>query len=199
MTAAALFFLRNSSFLLRSLWIICRRCSTGRRWIFTLCPGGGPRTPSLSVDARTSSHSFLHPDLNSSVPSGKSEETPPISLSWVTLFLGVRWWRGLCSVRTTSCLALPGRLDPAGEHLSLSWWARLFWEAAPPGLGALSCLLLGFLGLSCWEALAGLESSPFSAGRADPEDKGCLALLGPASHWCSPRVSPLHFGTEDDP
>lgn len=31
MTAAALFFLRNSSFLLRSLWIICRRCSTGRR------------------------------------------------------------------------------------------------------------------------------------------------------------------------
>lgn len=90
MTVAALFFLRNSSFLLRSLWIICRRCSTGRRWIFTLCPGGGPWTTSFSGDARASSHSFLHPDLNSSVWSGKSEETPPTSLSWVTLFLGVR-------------------------------------------------------------------------------------------------------------
>lgn len=90
MTVAALFFLRNSSFLLRSLWIICRRCSTGRRWIFTFCPGGGPWTTSLSGDARASSHSFLHPDLNSSVRSGRSEETPPTSLSGVTLFLGVR-------------------------------------------------------------------------------------------------------------
>lgn len=97
-----------------------------------------------------------------------------------------------------SLLALPGRLDPAGEHLSLSCWVHLFWEA-PLGLGALSCLLLAFLGLSCWDAFAGLESSPFSAGWADPKDKGCLALLGPSSHWCSPLVSPLHFSTEDAP
>lgn len=78
---------------------------------------------------------------------------------------------------------------------------HLFWEA-PLGLGALSCLLLDFLGCSCWEAFAtaGLESSPFSAGPADPVDKGCLGLLGPSSHLrCLPLVSPLHFSTEDVP
>lgn len=78
---------------------------------------------------------------------------------------------------------------------------RLFCEA-PLGLAALSCLLLGFLGWSCWEALAtaGLESSPFSAGRPDPVHKGCLALLGPSSHLrCLPLVSPLRFSTEDVP
>lgn len=78
MTAAALFFLRNSSFLLRSLWMICSRSSTGRRSMFTLCPERGPEAGCVSLGVRASSDgvdgpAFLTPGLNASVLRGGSE------------------------------------------------------------------------------------------------------------------------------
>lgn len=50
MTTAALFLLRNSSFLLLSLCMICSRSSTGRRSIFTLCTKRGAGAGSVSLD-----------------------------------------------------------------------------------------------------------------------------------------------------
>lgn len=206
MTAAALCFLRNSSFLLLSLWMICSRSSTGRRSMFTVCPGRGPGAGSVSLGSRVSSDradvpSFLTPDLNTSVLGGKSEEVPPASLSCVTVFLGVRWWRGLCPACTTSPLALPGRLDPAGERLPpLSSWLRLFGEARM-ALGAASCRRLAFQWLSCCERLAAaqLASLPSTSGPAPLTWEGCLEEPFPLLQCCSPAVSPLGFSAGGTP
>lgn len=196
MTAAALFLLRNSSFLLLSFWMICSRSSTGRRSIFTLCTERGPGAGSVSLDICASSvrvgvPSFLTPELNTSVLRGKSEQISPASLSCATLLLGVRWWRGVCPVWTTSPLALPGRLEPAGEHLPpLSSCRRLFWEA-DLALGAVSCCLLCFRGPSgCGKLVAAqLGSSPFSPGPATLLQEGCFEKPFPLSHCGTPTVS----------
>lgn len=189
-TAAALFFLRNSSFLLLSLWMICSRSSTGRRAMFTACAGRAPGAGSVSVGSRVSSDradapSFLTPDRNTSVLGGRSEEAPPASLSWVTVVLGVRWLRGLCPAWTASPLALPGLLDPAGERLPpLSSWPRLF-GGARAALGAASGRRL--------------RSSPSAAGPAARTRDSCLQEPLPSSPRGSAAVSPLGFPAAEAP